>query len=1695
MKLRLLTLFFSIAYTTLLFAQPINDDCSGLIDLGGLPVCTDDIYDNVDATASDIGFGNIPTCFNGGTVQNDVWFSFTTNDTLIDVTIALDGTSMGDNGSIINPQIAVYRGDCSFNNLADLGICISAAQGETAAQLDVLGLTPNTTYFIRINDYSASATPNWGDFMLCVEEFVPAVNIGDSESSTSCFGTLFDSGGPDDDYQNGENLTFTINPSSSFGCLEISLVDFIIENGFDNLNFYAGLSTADPLIASFTGNADGSPITIQSSGPITVQFTSDGSVTTSGFELTWQCNGLSCDGSSVDNPTPISGLPFDGGYTTCNEAATLLETPCGSQSFMNGPDHVFTYATSGGFCADIIISDASGGTGVLVLSGPPGDPNTTCIGQSEAGTLFGVDFSDAGTYYIIVANDNGCTDFDLSITEADCNLNPSLLGALCNPLNGCIDVSGLPSVFNFNQGFEDVAYNQGINSGCWLNTGAAQPNYYWFTIEAQASGPFGFTVQAANPAEDSDIDFNVWGPFDPDEVCDDPDSIVDFIENNQPIRSSWAGGADPTGLADIHPVLGIVVEDEYDCGGVDTPGAGGDDFVRTIDCEPGEVYAVLINDWQDNIESGAIEVDWSASADSVLAPVPIEVLSSDTAICSGESVQLLVESSVSSITWIKDTATLSCLNCFDPLANPLETTEYVGVVDAVCYEDTVNVLVEVYNVDAGPDATTCLNEEIQIIAGSNFSDAEYTWTAPDEVDLSCTDCPDPFITSTTPGIFELIVTLAAPICTLNDTMTLEVLPQEAAMPNVADNQQLCIGESANLGGESVDGIVYDWTSDPPGFFSNLPDPEVTPDTTTTYYISATNGLCPLPSLDSVLVEVFLPPLLPDVENLELCLGDTITLSDMMPEGDVDYLWSGPPNIGNPSNLNSQAVPQFDGSYLLNATRGACEEETSFEVAVTSIAVDIVQGDTLRICRGTEVNLVSDFLPPDSLPLWTADQPGFEPQSVGSIVVAPETQTTYYNSITVDACFRIDSIIIIVDSLPADLSIMPIDTSVCEEEIVVFSSEIFEPSDFPDIAFAWRPFDGLQTPDTLYNLVITAPVDTITYERVTTNGVCADTSFVTVNVKPTPQISVMPVDTIICEGESVQLMTTISDDTEGVEWTQGGGSLSCTDCLDPVATPSSTSTYTVEATNEECPAQVSVEIQVVSLPAVALTPQTFLCEGGSVVLNELSDPNSTYIWTSTDPDFGTVLDPQPLVSPSQNTTYFLAATNDACDTLFEEITIEIVQEPSLSVGVSEDLICEGEAVTLIATVVNSTPLDTYTWVDEQGVEVASGVEPTIVINQEGMSTYTLLYESGAGCSSLSASVMVEVLPAPSANVSEDTIICLGEFVQLNSESDEQTAYNWTSTDPSFTQTSEPQPVVTPTQTATYTLVATNGICDDLEQSITVEVVGAVTLDITGPLGTLCGGDEASLVANTTGGSSGDQFSWVGSNGTTFAGDSITIMPEDTTVYTLTYITGANCDTLVDTYTVNVEPGVFPAEIVVMPELPGGATFFFGDTVLLTAVYETLLEELNLSWLEDTTVFASGINLFDTDLILLPEMDTVVNVNVNIVSPEGCVYALATDIPVSPPRVDVPNVFSPNEDGVNDFFDIVAEANRGFLRVTSFQVFNRWGQLIYDNDTPETGWDGRFNDQPQPVDVYFYQISVDYHNGQRAGEFQGNVTILR
>ena len=89
------------------------------------------------------------------------------------------------------------------------------------------------------------------------------------------------------------------------------------------------------------------------------------------------------------------------------------------------------------------------------------------------------------------------------------------------------------------------------------------------------------------------------------------------------------------------------------------------------------------------------------------------------------------------------------------------------------------------------------------------------------------------------------------------------------------------------------------------------------------------------------------------------------------------------------------------------------------------------------------------------------------------------------------------------------------------------------------------------------------------------------------------------------------------------------------------------------------------------------------------------------------------------------------------------------------------------------------------------------------------------------------------------------------------------------------------------------------------------------------------------------------------------------------------------------------------------------------------------------------------------------------------------------------VDVPNVFSPNGDGINDFFVV---DNHG-METLNMLIFNRWGSKVYEWNTTQTAWDGTGLDGEDVADgVYFYILTAVGEDGHPYEE-RGNVILIR
>ena len=90
----------------------------------------------------------------------------------------------------------------------------------------------------------------------------------------------------------------------------------------------------------------------------------------------------------------------------------------------------------------------------------------------------------------------------------------------------------------------------------------------------------------------------------------------------------------------------------------------------------------------------------------------------------------------------------------------------------------------------------------------------------------------------------------------------------------------------------------------------------------------------------------------------------------------------------------------------------------------------------------------------------------------------------------------------------------------------------------------------------------------------------------------------------------------------------------------------------------------------------------------------------------------------------------------------------------------------------------------------------------------------------------------------------------------------------------------------------------------------------------------------------------------------------------------------------------------------------------------------------------------------------------------------------------PLLDVPNAFTPGRFGQNSIVRV-----QGFgISSMVFRIYNRWGQLVFESNDPNRGWDGTFRGNPQPMDVYAYTLEATFFDGTRTSK-KGDITLIR
>jgi gliding motility-associated-like protein len=94
-----------------------------------------------------------------------------------------------------------------------------------------------------------------------------------------------------------------------------------------------------------------------------------------------------------------------------------------------------------------------------------------------------------------------------------------------------------------------------------------------------------------------------------------------------------------------------------------------------------------------------------------------------------------------------------------------------------------------------------------------------------------------------------------------------------------------------------------------------------------------------------------------------------------------------------------------------------------------------------------------------------------------------------------------------------------------------------------------------------------------------------------------------------------------------------------------------------------------------------------------------------------------------------------------------------------------------------------------------------------------------------------------------------------------------------------------------------------------------------------------------------------------------------------------------------------------------------------------------------------------------------------------------------------RIFVPNIFTPNDDGFNDFFHPFIESPWP-TRTYYFQIFTRWGELVFESSNPSEAWNGTINGLLSNQEVFIWQLEYEPESDMSQGFLKtGDVLVMR
>lgn len=502
------------------------------------------------------------------------------------------------------------------------------------------------------------------------------------------------------------------------------------------------------------------------------------------------------------------------------------------------------------------------------------------------------------------------------------------------------------------------------------------------------------------------------------------------------------------------------------------------------------------------------------------------------------------------------------------------------------------------------------------------------------------------------------------------------------------------------------------------------------------------------------------------------------------------------------------------------------------------------------------------------------------------------------------------------------------------------------------------------------------------------------------------------------------------------------------------------------------AYLTISVFEVRQPQLVLN-DTILCtlenaiDIGVDILNpSVAFPGNIIQWTPTNGIIGPSDVTNITVNPTIATTYNVmvkdSVLNVCSRTSTGSVTISVFPR-TLEILTNDTAICEGQTIDIKAV---GSPGYDYHWSPALGVSDTNALEPTITGIQSGIYTLTA---SNPNCSDTTAMISIDVQKYPLVDIGAPSEICEYDTVELTSlVTPFRNDYNyaWTASSTLFNTTGASSGFIADTSTWAKLVVTSPAGCSGSD-SVFVTVNKGDFGDAIASV-SYCVPGSAQLWAN-----GGTSYQWIPSYGLDDAtSPTPTVSTNANTSYQVVITNDKGC-----TDTLETVVNAHPAAVLQLP-----------DTV---EVYPGLGYQVNPN--TNAMYFAwfppSGVS---NPNISNPYLSPTVNTRyfVTATTEFGCEIVDSIDVLYKDAEIEMPNAFAPGS--YNNLFKPVVKGDFNFK---SFNIYNRWGKLVYESTNPNEGWDGTYNGQAQPFGVYVYYIEVENKVTGEKKVLSGNVTLVK